>query len=152
MNLPLSRWLARKGLAVTSAAALAVGMMAVTISAASAAPPPAPHVSIAAENSHGALASQPAPTSANSSSSHACAAVIVAGRQSCFALKRNGLRPMPASASPQAIPAGVGYGPSQLQAAYSLTASSAANGAGRTIAIVDAFDDPTAAADLATYR
>src|SRR5205823_4268439 len=48
--------------------------------------------------------------------------------------------------------AGVGYGPSQLQSAYNLTSSSAANGAGRTVAIVDAFDDPAAAADLAAYR
>jgi subtilase family serine protease len=46
----------------------------------------------------------------------------------------------------------LGYGPSQLQSAYNLTSASAANGTGRTIAIVDAFDDPTAAADLATYR
>ena len=125
--------------------------MAMTASAASAAPPP-PHVSIASEISHGAHASQPPVTSANSRSTHACAAVIVAGHQSCFALKRDGLHPILASASPDAIPAGVGYGPSQLQSAYSLTSASAANGAGRTIAIVDAFDDPTAASDLATYR
>jgi hypothetical protein len=109
-------------------------------------------VSIAAETSHGAHASQPAPTSADSRSARACATVIVAGRQSCFALKRDGLHAMLSSASPDAIPAGVGYGPSQLQSAYALTAASAADGAGRTIAIVDAFDDPTAAADLATYR
>ena len=48
--------------------------------------------------------------------------------------------------------AGVGYGPSQLQSAYELTAASASDGAGRTIAIVDAYDDPTAASDLAAYR
>jgi hypothetical protein len=151
MDLPFSRWLLRRGAAVASAAALATGMTGVTASAASAAPPP-PHVSIALEISHGAHASQPAVTSANSRSTRACAAAIVAGRQSCLVLKRAGLRPIRATASPQAIPAGVGYGPSQLQAAYGLTAASAANGAGRTIAIVDAFDDPTAAADLAAYR
>src|SRR6185312_5129783 len=37
-------------------------------------------------------------------------------------------------------------------AAYALTAASAADGAGRTIAVVDAYDYPTAAADLAAYR
>jgi len=134
-----------------STAALAAGMLALTASAASATPAP-PHVSIAAEMSHSAHASQPALTSANSGASHACAAVIVVGHQSCFALKRSGLHPIAASASPDAIPAGVGYGPSQLQSAYALTSASAADGAGRTIAVVDAFDDPTAAADLATYR
>jgi Putative Ig domain len=111
-----------------------------------------PHVSITSELSHSAHASQPAMTKANSRSTHACAAVIVAGHQSCMVLKRDGLHPIRASASPDAIPAGVGYGPSQLQSAYNLTSASAANGAGRTIAVVDAFDDPTAAADLATYR
>jgi hypothetical protein len=43
-----------------------------------------------------------------------------------------------------------GYGPSDFQSAYNLP--SATNGTGRTVAIVDAYDDPVAAADLATYR
>ena len=42
-----------------------------------------------------------------------------------------------------------GYVASQLEAAYRLPVS---RGAGQTIAVVDAFDDPTAEADLATYR
>ena len=78
--------------------------------------------------------------------------MIVVGHQSCFALKRDGVQAQPAAVSPNAIPSGVGYGPSQLQSAYNLTSASAANGAGRTIALVDAYDDPTAAADLAAYR
>ena len=45
-----------------------------------------------------------------------------------------------------------GYIPSQLQAAYGLTAASAADGSSQTIGIVDAYNDPTAAADLAVYR
>ena len=45
-----------------------------------------------------------------------------------------------------------GYGPSQFQAAYGLTAASAADGSGTTVAVVDAYNDPTAASDLATYR
>jgi subtilase family serine protease len=44
----------------------------------------------------------------------------------------------------------VGYGPSDLQAAYDLPA--ATSGTGETVAVVDAYDDPTAEADLATYR
>ena len=150
MDLLLSGWRLKRGLAFASAAALATGVMALTVSPASAAPPP-PAVSIASEIAHGAHASQPALTSANSRSTRVCAAMIV-GHNPCFVLKRGGLRPIPASASPDAIPAGVGYAPSQLQSAYELTAASASDGAGRTIAIVDAYDDPTAASDLAAYR
>ncbi|HEX4429838.1 MAG TPA: fibronectin type III domain-containing protein [Frankiaceae bacterium] len=43
-----------------------------------------------------------------------------------------------------------GFGPSDLQAAYQLPSATA--GTGQTIAIVDAYDLPTAEADLATYR
>ena len=43
-----------------------------------------------------------------------------------------------------------GYGPSDLQSAYNLPSATA--GAGQTVAIVDAYDNPNAAADLATYR
>ncbi|WP_020140248.1 S53 family peptidase [Streptomyces sp. 351MFTsu5.1] len=56
------------------------------------------------------------------------------------------LKPNASSATP------TGYGPSDLRSAYGLTSASANNGAGQTIAIVDAYDDPNAAADLATYR
>ena len=50
-------------------------------------------------------------------------------------------------ASPNVTPSG--YGPAQLRTAYNLPSS---GGAGKTIAIVDAYGYPTAAADLATYR
>ena len=43
-----------------------------------------------------------------------------------------------------------GYGPPDLQSAYSLPSST--NGANQTVAIVDAFDDPNAEADLTVYR
>ncbi len=45
-----------------------------------------------------------------------------------------------------------GYGPTQLQAAYGTAAAAAANGSGKTVAIVDAYNDPDAASDLNTYR
>ncbi|MBV9720019.1 MAG: S53 family peptidase [Candidatus Eremiobacteraeota bacterium] len=45
-----------------------------------------------------------------------------------------------------------GYGPSDLQTAYGLTSFSSSNGGGETVAIVDAYDDPNAASDLAVYR
>ncbi|WP_329560889.1 S53 family peptidase [Kitasatospora sp. NBC_01266] len=45
-----------------------------------------------------------------------------------------------------------GYGPADIQSAYNLASAAAANGAGETVAIVDAQDDPNAESDLATYR
>ena len=45
-----------------------------------------------------------------------------------------------------------GFGPAQLASAYNLAPASASQGSGETVALVDAFDDPRAAADLATYR
>ena len=50
----------------------------------------------------------------------------------------------------QILPAG--YGPTELQQAYNLTTASADNGRGETVAVVDAYDDPDAASDLAVYR
>ena len=50
-----------------------------------------------------------------------------------------------------ALPAG--YGPADIQSAYAIAADVQAHaGKGRTVAIVDAYDDPTAEADLALYR
>ena len=46
-----------------------------------------------------------------------------------------------------------GYGPSDLQNAYNLASAVAAgNGSGKTVAIVDAYHDPNAEADLGVYR
>jgi subtilase family serine protease len=49
--------------------------------------------------------------------------------------------------APSVTPAGLG--PADIRSAYALTSSAAG---GRTVAIVDAYNDPNAAADLATYR
>ncbi|HEY2473778.1 MAG TPA: S8 family serine peptidase [Candidatus Cybelea sp.] len=43
-----------------------------------------------------------------------------------------------------------GWGPADLQAAYNLPSSS--NGSGQIVAIVDAYDNPNVASDLAEYR
>src|SRR6202035_4593427 len=102
MNLRLSSRL-RRGLTVVSAVALAAGMAGLTASTATAASASTahtpPHVSIAKELSHGAHARQPAMTKADSRSRHACAAVIVVGHESCMLLKRDGLRPILATAA-----------------------------------------------------
>jgi subtilase family serine protease len=79
-------------------------------------------------------------------------AVAKPGHVGCLALLKakkvtyaNGLTALLGS---NATPSG--YGPSDLRSAYNLPSTAA--GTGQTVAIVDAFDDPTAEADLATYR
>jgi hypothetical protein len=79
----------------------------------------------------------------------ACAAAKRAGRMSCLVLISTA-QAQQSPAGPAAAPTGVGYGPASLQAAYKLPSATA--GSGQTVAIVDAFDDPSAAANLATYR
>jgi hypothetical protein len=139
-------------LATAGALGTALSLSAVTVASAATPAPSAAERLISSEATHDAHASQPTRTTANSGFSHACRAVIVVGKQSCFALKRSGIHPLAASSSPDAIPSGYGYGPSQLQSAYDLTSASASDGSGETVALVDAYDDPTAASDLAEYR
>ncbi|MFD3456640.1 carboxypeptidase regulatory-like domain-containing protein [Streptomyces sp. NPDC058691] len=68
------------------------------------------------------------------------------GRAACYALRATGQPPL-LRLSASATPAGLG--PQDIQSAYSLPAD---GGAGQTIAIVDAYDNPNAEADLAVYR
>jgi subtilase family serine protease len=70
------------------------------------------------------------------------------GYATCFAERRTDVQPMSRShvASPAAIQ---GYSPADLKAAYAIPTEL---GAGATVAIVDAFDNPNAEADLAVYR
>ena len=70
---------------------------------------------------------------------------------SCHALRRTDVTPHRNNPNgPNVTPSG--YGPSDLQSAYNLASASAGNGGSATVAIVDAYDDPNAAADLAVYR
>lgn len=100
----------------------------------------------------------------------ACGGPVIEGFARCFALIRTdvggspparrsavrrkamvvGHRTVSASVAPNANggPAG-GYGPTDLQSAYNLPTT---GGAGQTVAIVDAYDDPNAESDLNTYR
>ena len=74
-----------------------------------------------------------------------CGAVSV-GFARCQAWIRTDVRGTIRPDTPQ------GYGPSDLQKAYGLTSYSQSNGGGETVAIVDAYVDPNAAADLTKYR
>jgi hypothetical protein len=71
----------------------------------------------------------------------ACAAPTAPGTMACMALRRvdSGIHPD--------LPSG--FGPSNLQSAYALSSN---GGAGQTVAIVDAYNDPNVTADLNTYR
>lgn len=80
-----------------------------------------------------------------SSVSRSCDAAPARHAVRCMALRRNDVRGRHASAA-GATPDG--FGPADLKDAYRVPGSSVA----RTVAIVDAFDDPTAEADLAVYR
>ncbi|MFI2203586.1 peptidase S8 [Streptomyces sp. NPDC020192] len=84
----------------------------------------------------------------------ACNALRVTGGTTAFMEKQAALKGVaPKTVSPNASSASpTGYGPSDIQSAYGLTDAASSNGSGETVAIVDAYDDPNAAADLATYR
>jgi subtilase family serine protease len=67
----------------------------------------------------------------------------------CMAYRRTDIAE-PKALSPNATPSGLG--PTQLQSAYALASAAASGGSNATVAIVDAYDDPNAEADLAVYR
>lgn len=69
------------------------------------------------------------------------------GRFGCFGVRRTDVPTARLQAGGQTTPDG--YGPADLRSAYDLPAD---GGAGATIAIVDAYDNPRAEQDLATYR
>jgi N-acetylneuraminic acid mutarotase len=126
--------------AVAALSAMALAVMGVP-SQAAAAGPAAPS---------GAGSAPSASTSSASPSYSSVCGPAKPGTFSCFALRRAGT---PSSVhGPEAgatVAAPAGYGPGDLRSAYSLPSD---GGAGQTIAIVDAYDDPTAEADLAVYR
>jgi hypothetical protein len=118
------RWAVRTGLAAVSAVVVVLGIVTMPQ----------------------AQAATTATGSANVATTRACATPSQARMMACFALRRTDLA-SPLSINPNATPSGLG--PANLQNAYKL---STAGGASATVAIVDAFDDPNAESDLATYR
>jgi hypothetical protein len=69
--------------------------------------------------------------------------------------KARGKAPAPAAnvvATPDVLGNNGAYDPGFLQAAYNLAGPAASAGSGRTVAIIDAFDNPTAETDLGAYR
>ncbi|MCO6003565.1 putative Ig domain-containing protein [Actinoallomurus purpureus] len=77
----------------------------------------------------------------------ACATPTRPGQMACLSLVRTDVTAR-RGIQPNLAPSG--FGPTQLQSAYALPSSSA--GSSQTVAVVDAYDDPNAESDLATYR
>ncbi|MEU6515772.1 putative Ig domain-containing protein [Streptomyces sp. NPDC046978] len=77
---------------------------------------------------------------------HLCGAPT-AGHASCFAQRRTDIEQRLASATAAAAPSGLS--PANLHSAYNLPST---GGSGMTVAVVDAYNDPNAESDLATYR
>ncbi len=95
----------------------------------------------------------------SSNTVHSCATPLPGDDMACYALLRTdigggllydggtGNVGVPGVATDAtALPAG--YGPADIQSAYALPSA----GSGQTVAIVDAYNDPTAEADLGVYR
>ncbi|MEK2479033.1 MULTISPECIES: S53 family peptidase [Streptomyces] len=127
--------LARRGVpALLSAATLAIGGLIAAVPAGAAPAPAAPHTSPAASGSTAV------PTH------RLCAEPAKPGYMACNAVARTDVK--------QSLALGrhitpSGFGPADLQGAYKLPKT---GGSGQTVAIIDAYDDPNAEKDLATYR
>jgi len=98
---------------------------------------PAPHGAAPAEASGVAVSARP------------LCGPPAAGDLRCHAIVRTDVSPK-ASFAPAIVPAG--YGPAQLQDAYAIASAAASSGSGLVVAVVAAYDLPTAESDLAVYR
>jgi putative Ig domain-containing protein len=135
LAVPARRAAIKAGLVVGVALTLAIGS-ATAVS------------TVASAGGAGAVAS---PTGHRWAVRRACGIASRAGRAACQVLVRTDVTQRSrARLGADQAPTGVGYGPSDLQSAYDLPSSSA--GSGQTVAVVDAYDDPRAEADLAAYR
>ncbi|MET8860535.1 putative Ig domain-containing protein [Streptomyces sp. NPDC004579] len=144
-------------LLTTALPALALGLAGFTAAPpASAQPAPAPHVSRATQNARSLT--DPARQTVHATgragqkvaTKHLCAEAAEPGQMSCFAQRRTDIaQKLAAKVSPDAAAAVSGLSPANLHSAYNLPST---GGSGMTVAVVDAYNDPNAAADLATYR
>ena len=128
--------------------ALTPATAATTATASAALPsasPPAPPA-VPAMSAAGQFVARPQIAPPGSGLTQACATPTRPGQMACMAL----ISPRARRAGPDATPNG--YNPQDLQAAYGLTTAATKPGNGELIAVVDAFNDPNAASDLAQYR
>jgi subtilase family serine protease len=131
----LSRWPARAAIAVVAAAAFVI---------------PAIATASPAQNTTTASASAAALTSQIRQQVHTGTLLRTHGlHRACAACDAEVVTTAKGSAKPLSTAAPAGYGPSDLDSAYNLSASSSSTG---TIAIIDAGVDGNLEADLGTYR
>jgi len=136
------------GLAVSPAASAAPAGPAASAPSATgrpAKPPAQPRPPLSAER----LLDQPSAPRLPSGERQVCPRAQRAGQMQCLSLVRVSAKHSHGVVPQQAV---AGYGPAQLQSAYNLTSASANDGVGETVAVVSAYDDPSAVSDLAVYR
>ncbi|MYS22710.1 hypothetical protein GTW78_21655 [Streptomyces sp. SID4948] len=133
--------LRRAAIALVATGALVTGGLVAAAAPSVAAAPAATHASAPA-----AAHASTAGTAASGVQTQRLCATPKQGFMSCLALARTDVAHH-FGITPDATPSG--FGPTDLQSAYALPSSA---GAGATVALVDAQDDPNAAADLSTYR
>jgi hypothetical protein len=142
---------ARTTALVIAALALVAGTSALGPGVAAATGHPA-RSAVAARRGAGAHTASTMPRVAAHPVRRACAQPTKTGVAACLTLVRTDVKGHKGlyrrGVTAQAAPSG--YGPPDLQSAYSLPSSTA--GSGATVAVVDAYNDPNAAGDLATYR
>ncbi|MBW8804413.1 MAG: carboxypeptidase regulatory-like domain-containing protein [Catenulisporales bacterium] len=132
MHIPRSRHLGR-AIALTTALALTATVSTATAGTATA--------------SAKTVTTKPAGTAGAKPDARAVCPPAAKGAFTCFALQRTDIPASPAAGRLATTPAG--FGPADLRSAYNLPPD---GGAGATVAVVDAYDDPNAEADLALYR
>ncbi|MGQ4513409.1 carboxypeptidase regulatory-like domain-containing protein [Streptomyces sp. DW26H14] len=102
---------------------------------------------LAAAPAHAATSTPSAASGTGRVSYESACATPKPGDATCYSLRRTDIKAAKGLRPADDTPAGVGA--SDLRSAYSLPAD---GGAGQTVAIVDAYDDPNAESDLAVYR
>jgi hypothetical protein len=155
---PVLQASARRAGACAGLAGLAlIGVPAVTAAAAAAAGPAAAGQLAAGSSAPGSVAPQvaagaqfvnsPRAVPASGGATQVCPVPSRPGQMTCMALI-----PSRARATADARPPAGAYAPADLLSAYGLTSAASGPGGARTVAIVDAYNDPRASRDLAAYR
>ncbi len=136
-----------RALAALARLAIAAGLLTLAVPAAALAVPSGPGAAAPAAR-RAAAAGLPA------GERQICPPSSQAGMMSCQVVIRVAGRPRPAlgGASGTASASQDGYGPASLRSAYRLVRASARGGQGETVAVVDAYNNPDLAANLAVYR
>ena len=140
----------RRPLAAAAAAALAAIAIALPAAAVPAVPAAASAVTTPPPTGKPGVIAQVSRAPLPSGERYVCPAPARAGQMECLSIVRS----LPPGAFPAiaAMRANGFYSPADLRSAYKLGRAPSRGGRGATIAIVDAFSDPRAAADLARYR